>query len=526
VQVCNRPNVALPAAVIAVLLAATRRWRPAAAFPIALAVALLPVTLRNIVVSGDWSPTTASHGGLNFYIGNNAQADGTYHAVAGVTPDIKGQQDDTRRVAERAAGHALDDAGVSSYFYGLGWTWIRDRPAAAASLFARKLSLMVSAKYLWLSYSYKFFAHEAGTLLRVLVVGPWLLIPLGLVGLVVAAPASSRREYLIWASFVPVYAVAVAAFYVSDRYQLPLLVPLCAGAGAAIDALAKAASVRDWRSLRVPAVALIVLLVWVNRPLPFDEGVAEERTRMAERLVTLGRYDEAEDWTDRALQAHGQPGTVHFRVAQQLAAHDRYAPAIAHFQKALTLDPNQPVVSYALGATLLEAARPQEAIPHLRRAFESGDRPDVVGYDLVRALGAAGQPDDATRVLERVHPARDDDAERWVALGQLALQLRDARLTQTFARNAIAVRPDLAAAHGLLGDGLNLDGRWSDAVRELDEAIRLDPRSAAAHVGHAVADASMGRPDDARRHIEEALRLDPRSEPARRVKQALEQRRP
>src|SRR6185295_19163526 len=102
------------------LLATTRRWQAFAAFSIAFAIALVPVTVRNIVVSGYWSPVTASHGGLNFYIGNNAQADGTYHAVPDVTPDIKGHQEDTRRVAEQATGHALDDAGVSSYFYGLG----------------------------------------------------------------------------------------------------------------------------------------------------------------------------------------------------------------------------------------------------------------------------------------------------------------------------------------------------------------------------------------------------------------------
>ena len=53
-------------------------------------------------------------------------------------------------------------------------------------------------------------------------VGPWLLIPLGLVGFVTAAPKATRLEYLIWGSFVPVYAVAVAVFYVTDRYQLPM----------------------------------------------------------------------------------------------------------------------------------------------------------------------------------------------------------------------------------------------------------------------------------------------------------------
>ena len=78
--------------------------------------------MRNLAVAGDWS-LLSSHGGLNFYIGNNAEADGTYRLVPGITPDITGQQADARRVAEASVGQKLDDAEVSAYFYGLGWTW-------------------------------------------------------------------------------------------------------------------------------------------------------------------------------------------------------------------------------------------------------------------------------------------------------------------------------------------------------------------------------------------------------------------
>jgi len=531
VLACNRPNVALPALAIALLLAATRRWQAAAVFSIGTAIALTPVTLRNIVVSGYWSPLTASHGGLNFYIGNNADADGTYRAVPGITPDITGQQEDTRRFAERAAGHALDDAGVSSFFYGLGWTWIRERPLAAAALFARKISLLFSAKYLWLNYSYPFFAHDEWTLLRVLFVGPWLLIPLGLVGLVIAAPKAARSAYLIWVSFVPVYALAVAAFYVSDRYQLPMLVPLCAGAGAALDALVRQIAARRWTQAVIASAALVTLFAWVNRPLALDEGVAEARTRMAERLVSLGRDDEAERWVERAVDAgsSGQqqprPGVIHFRVGQRLLAHDRSAAAIAHFQQALRFDPDQPVVEYALGEALVEAGRPQEAIAPLRRALDAGVHPDQAGFDLVRALGASGERAEAIRVLERVRPAREDEAERWVALGQLAVHLQEPRLVEMFARKALSVRRDLAPAHAQLGAALNLAGRWTEAAEELREAIRLDPSDPSAHVGLAVAEASAGRLADARRQLEEALRLDPRSEQAKRLRQALERTR-
>ena len=371
ILVCNRPNVALPALAIALLLAATRRWHAAAAFSIAAALALVPVTLRNIAVAGYWSPVTASHGGLNFYIGNNADADGSYRAVAGMTPDITGQREDTRRLAERAVGRPLDDAAVSSYFYGLGLRWIREQPLGAAALFARKIALVFSAKYLWLNYSYRFFAGDERTLLRAMVVGPWLLIPLGLVGcfgvLERISPAT-RSAFLIWASFIPIYAIAVAAFYVSDRYQLLILVPLCAGAGAALDALAAAAAERRWRSLLVPAAIVVVLLIAVNRPMAYDEGIGEERTRMAERLITLGRVEEAERWAARAAAANRHPGVVHFRLGQRLVVANQPDAAIAHFQQALAADPNQPVVEYALGETLLASGKASQAVPLLEEA--------------------------------------------------------------------------------------------------------------------------------------------------------------
>jgi len=524
VQACNRPNVAFPAAVIAVLFAATPRWRAAAIFSTGLAVALAPVTLRNITVSHSWSPLAASHGGLNFYIGNNDQADGTYHAVPGITPDITGQQEDTRRVAEQATGHPLDDAGVSSYFYRRGWAWIRDRPAAAAKLFARKVSLVLTGSYIWLNYSYPFFVHDERTLLPALFVGPWLLIPLGLLGLVVAMPTVGRTAYLVWGSFVPTYGLAVAAFYVSDRYQLPLLIWFCAGAGAAVDALLRAISARRWAASAAAASGFVILAAFVNRPLSLDDGVAEERTRMSERMATLGRFVEAERWAERAATVHPHPGVVHFRLAQQLVARDQTAAAIGHFQAALRLEPGQPVVEYALGETLIEAGRASEAIEPLQRALAAGVHADQAGEDLVRALGASGDQAGALRVLRTLRPARDDDAGRWVALGRLAIQLREPRLAETFAGKALAARPDLAAAHGQLGDGFNLEGRWTDAARELAEAIRLDPLDPAPHIGLAVAEAGAGRMDNARREIETALRLDPRSEPARRLQQALEVR--
>jgi 4-amino-4-deoxy-L-arabinose transferase-like glycosyltransferase len=295
----NRPNIPLAVAGIAATLAATRRVAPAAVLAAGLLAGLAPVAIRNIVVSGQWS-LVSSHGGLNFYIGNSEAATGFFHPIPGITPSIAGQAEDARRVAERAAGHPLTDAGTSSYFFGLAWQWITAHPGAALSLFARKLAYVFSAQHVTLPHSYPFYAYDAGTALRVLFVGPWLLLPLGLTGLIAAAPAGRRTAYLAWAAFVPGYAAGVAAFFVAERYRLPLLVPLCAGAGAAVDLAARAVVERRRAALVVPAAVFVALFAFANWPRGLHDGRWEEELRMAQRLIVEGRYDEAERWAQRS----------------------------------------------------------------------------------------------------------------------------------------------------------------------------------------------------------------------------------
>jgi tetratricopeptide (TPR) repeat protein len=264
-------------------------------------------------------------------------------------------------------------------------------------------------------------------------------------------------------------------FFVADRYRLPLLIPLCAGAGAVLDALLRTISARRWTSLAIAGAAFAALFVWVNRPLHLDDGVGEERTRMAERLITLGRYGEAEQWAARAEEAAARPGITHFRLGQRLLVRGQRDAAVSHFEKALRFDPGRPEVEYVLGETLLDAQRADEAIPHLRRAFEGGVHIDGAGFDLVRALGATGHRDEAIDVLRTVRPAKDDDAERWVQLGELGMQLRDASLAETFFRRAIGVRPDFGPAHLGLAAASATFGRLPEARVQAQEALRLNP---------------------------------------------------
>jgi tetratricopeptide (TPR) repeat protein len=366
----NRPNALLAAAAIATALAARRnaraRWIAAGAFTAGLAIAIAPATLRNLAVSGE-PVLIASHGGLNLYIGNHAGADGTYAAVPGITPNVAGQARDATRVAEQERGQTLTAGEVSRHFTGKAWDWIQSEPAVALTLFLRKLAYVFNEAELALNLSYRYYSHDEPTLLRLLRVGPWLLVPLGLTGLVFG-PQRRAPGFLVWASFVPAYALSVAVFFVSGRYRLPLLVPLCVGAGCAV-ALAWQAREVPRKTLAAAAGCLALGAVMAWWPWPLDEGRQAERAQMGLWLIDQGRLDQARAYLDGGDEVRRELAAALERDGVTAAQQGRSADALRYLEEAVGLDPasasarlNLAVVHAQEGRTAAARALVDEAL--------------------------------------------------------------------------------------------------------------------------------------------------------------------
>jgi 4-amino-4-deoxy-L-arabinose transferase-like glycosyltransferase len=109
----TRPNVLAFLAVLPVwLLIEYRRgaWKRLGQIWVMAALVILPVTVRNYVVSGQFVPI-AWQAGTNFYIGNSPESDGVTAVVPGTRPDWWGGFDDVKRLAEKAAGRPLKGSG-------------------------------------------------------------------------------------------------------------------------------------------------------------------------------------------------------------------------------------------------------------------------------------------------------------------------------------------------------------------------------------------------------------------------------
>jgi tetratricopeptide (TPR) repeat protein len=466
---------------------------------------------RNYAVSGD-AVVIASHGGLNLYIGNHDRADGTYTPVPGITPSIAGQANDSTRVAESDVGRRLSPGEVSDYFAWKAIDWVTEHPADALRLTIRKVGILLNRVDVPLNYSYAFYAREPSSFLRVLAVGPWLLLPFGLIGLFWPALRASRHAYWIWAMFVPVYGAAVILFFVTDRYRMPLFVPLCATAGAALLRFFDLARARQVVPLLLPAGAVTMAALVAFANLGLDNGIGGEQTRKAVWFVEQGSFDEARRYVEQISNEHRHPGVLRFRVAQALLDAGRHGDAAALLSEAIAIDGPRPAIRLALGEALLGAGRSTEAVGHLEAAYDSGYDINVAGPLLVRALVLAGRPDDAVRRLSRMPDsmAAGTSAEE-IALdfGTLALERGAVVEAIRWLRIAIERAPDRAEAHEKLGLAIFLQGDPQTALPHLERARRLDPASASAHLNLAALYAELGRFAEARTMAIEALRLDP-----------------
>ena len=416
----NRPNALLCAAAVAValfvftfkenlLLLPLQRVGIAAAFLAGAAVTIAPFTLRNLFVSREFV-LISSHGGLNFLVGNGPGANGVYRPLPGITPDIAGQARDAKKVAEKAEGRELSAREVSAHFGRESWRWIRSNPGAALSLFLRKISFLLSGDEAPLNFSFPWY-RERSAVLRLLCVGPGLLVPLAGAGFVLAFLASAgaaRRALLVWAAFVPAYVLAVAAFFVATRYRLPLLAALAPLAGSAVAGVPNA-----WRAKRGlgPAAAVAALLAAVSlRPTGLWDGAADEDMHLV--LWEIERGDSgAMSHAVAVAPGHPDPALFWLRVGTSFEAAGKTGDAIAAFAR--SREAGRPEA-----AALLSALLEKRGVARITAGDAAGGRSDLEEAVRVDAANAAA------RLNLAVACAMGGETERARALAREALALQ------------------------------------------------------------------------------------------------------
>lgn len=324
---------------------------------------LAPVTLRNWLVGKDLVLTQANMG-LNFFIGNNPDADGTPNVRPGW---------EWVRLREMALKEGFIKPSEQNAFYlKRSLRFLRESPLQYARLLFKKAHLFFHGYELGVSVDLE-HCRETAPLLKLLPFTFGLISPLALLGLVLHRRQLPR--FLLPILFVLSYLCAGVLFEVCARYRLPAVPFLVMLASSSIQWGYLRARSREWGRL-VKGFALFALL-WALLNIPHggtrppnshwmlgiaykNRGLLEEARRefealqredpgniegdlkIAEILIEREEYAKALEITRRAMERDGEfsrSGMAHLNLGFLYAVQGDFEQAEAEYREAIRIIP-------------------------------------------------------------------------------------------------------------------------------------------------------------------------------------------
>ncbi len=457
--------------------------------------AILPVTVRNYVASGELVPIS-TYFGENLLIGNAEDADG-------VTPWLPYLQE-------------LEGTGqFSVWVYGnivKGLGREVGRPdlshSEASSIFARKALDYISAHKLdTLRLARKkavMFWHpveitgnkviqcekEHYAPLKYLPGFPMVsgLFFCGLLRLLydglrgrwretMPAPGASRGQmtFLIL-SFIFVYYVSFLPFFVNARARAPLVGLFFLVGAYGLHRLWRDAAARHWRHLGLWAAGYAVAFVLVSvHWYPYKADEARWYYGRADSWLRTGEVEKAA------------------REAAEMLALPTWAPYMPH----------------RLGMAFSKLERHDLAVRLLRAASDPRLEEHVRFYDAGRHLVGAGYVPEGRAEYEKAVAAKPDYAPALNNLALLCEGADDYDSALEYLHTAVEAQPEFALAHSNLAALYERLGRQDLALQHFEKALAAEPEQQDHHFNVARMLAVWGRPDEAIARYEAAIAMNP-----------------
>jgi tetratricopeptide (TPR) repeat protein len=263
----------------------------------------------------------------------------------------------------------------------------------------------------------------------------------------------------------------------------------------------------------------------VDRAQPFLQALQQPDRTL--QLMLLGRAYLAQNDLALAQRTFDEAAAINpgYAEAQAFAGFvrdQRGADGGAWLDRAVELDPDLIVARYFRARHRWERADLGGALDDLNYAIEHDPTNALIAAEIGRVYTQRSDFAHAEKWLTKARDLRPQDAAIWKSLAELYVGRSYGTVDQavTTARQIVSLAPTDAEAHVWLGRAYLRSGDRGGAERELNEAVRLDPQSAAAHFfrGRLFG----GNTEVGRAEYQRALTLDPEGPIGLAAKRALE----
>ncbi len=425
------------------LVRSSQSSRPSrAAAPIALLVAgvvltLVPFTISNYLIANDFV-LTSSNGGVNFWIGNNEEARGTFLVEQSMRTDLHAG---SKELAEQRLGRELKPSEISGYWFGEGLRFARENPGRALELVGRKFLLFWNGYEIPNHYNLYYF-RQVSTLLRFDPVLFLWVVPFGILGVYLSA--RSWRKYLLLYLFAGTYLLSLLPFFITSRYRLPVVPVMIVFAGVAFVWLWKKSRSKSARGWIAPAAVLVAAFVLVNLPL-VSYTFTEQYALLGAVRRDAGDYEEAEKQFRLAIRENPEFDLAWSNLGAVLGRMGRYPEAEEALVRAIELNPRLAAAYSNLGNIYFSTGHVERAKARFIEAvsIDPGHKP---AWENLARVGLVSQDGElAARAFRRMIEIDPGDAHAYWNLAVLSSQDPAAREAAIeLATRAAALDPEFA----------------------------------------------------------------------------------
>ena len=370
-----------------------------------IAIGTSPCWLHNYFIARD-RVFLSAHSGINFWIGNNPDANGYPRFPPGLRAGQAAMLQDSIDVAESVAGHPLKRGEVSQYWSAKARDYIADHPLAWLRLLGLKL------RNFWSAFQYDDLSiitnmREQGVTFPGIYFG--LLAALALPAMILTWNTARLGRWITGAIFLQM--LALLPVFTTERYRLPIVPGLAVFAAFGLVTLFSNLAAGNVRPVLSYAMLLMVSTLLVSWPQRGLSLWALDAYNSGWQALESGNLSLAERKLELARAYVPDNAETNFALGNLKLAQNDTSAASSLYLTTLRLDPRHRGAINNLGVLALENGQPEVAEQRFREALAIDGRNPKTHFLLAKTLIAKGQNGNARAEIDRALALKPDQPE-------------------------------------------------------------------------------------------------------------------
>jgi Tfp pilus assembly protein PilF len=334
-----------------------------------LLIPLALTSVHNYLSERNPSPLT-THGGINFYIGNHENADGTWLAPEGFEASVSSiNLEESKRIAEEKSETSLSPGQVSKFWTREAFMFIIHHPFQWFGLMGKKFLLFWSSFEIPLNFDYHFYSRFSWYL-RIPFFNLIFIMPFAIVGLLLNLP--HVKKYWLLYSIIGLGCLSIIMFFVSGRYRIPLMPFLILMAASGMVSIWNIIRQREKRRYAWPVLLILLFVGGTISTYAFvrQSNPANDYYNLSLAHINNENYEQAIIWARRAIDADSSYVNAYYNLGIALMRTQQYEEAMDAFQNVIERSPNDAGGHRNMGALYLVAKEYQTGLQHLEKAVQ------------------------------------------------------------------------------------------------------------------------------------------------------------